>query len=180
MPTEGGNTGTWDTILNALFQDVDDQMFLVEAKADVASASGVGDFLLSATGALEGWPAGVPENNWYFTGGGRANTDSLPNDLFFRLPSLPVGHVIDAIRSYGNITAGPTFTVSLLRLAQDGTITVVNAGHNLPTVAGETETTGIAHVILAETDYFIRVQRSAGTNTLAVVKSVGYTVEAAP
>jgi hypothetical protein len=178
-PTEGGSTGVWDTILNEALDDIDAQMKIVADAAGVAGAAGVGDFLIAGVAGIDAWPDGVPANTWAFSAGGRSTSEALPRDLYFRLPSLPVGHEIDAIRSYGHATAGPTMTVALIRIAQDGTITVVNAGHTLPTSAAETETTGIAHTILAETDYYIRLQRSGSTNTFTSLRSVGYTIVAA-
>jgi hypothetical protein len=183
LPVVGGSTGSWGTILNALAEAIDGQVKTVEDKANVAVAALYGDFLLSGVAGQEAIESGVGVTaQWRSVGAGERlwnqSAGTNAHRLYFRLPNLPVGAVISAIRSYGSQVSQET-TIALVRVAQNGNETVVSAGHVLPGSAAETETTAIDHTILAETDYYIRVLLTEATTGLVTLKSVGYTIEAA-
>jgi hypothetical protein len=186
VPTLGGDTGVWDTILNTAFDDIDADLKTVDDRvAALEAAVASGDFLLAAGQGVEAFISAIgnaPLTHWSFVGAGERNfnpsTSVTAHRLYFRLPSLPVGGTIDAFRSYGS-QSSQTVDVALVRVAQDGTETVVNAGHSLPGATAETETSGVAHTILADTDYFIRLLPASPSTGSATIHSVGYTISPA-
>jgi len=152
-PTEGGDIGTWDTILNTLFVDADADVKAVEDIA-VKDLTATNNHIYAAgTGFGQGWtfvddgsPSRVYVNGAYPTGLG---TFVLP------LWNLRVGQKITAFKSRGWRVDNATCSVRLSYYDTSGARTEVSAGHSLPAAEGDTETTGLTHTVAANRFYFI-------------------------
>jgi hypothetical protein len=156
MPTEGGDTGVWDTILNALFQDIDDQVFALEGRIEALEG-----YALASEIFISGFDSIAPVVNgvaaWDSGGVEYANLNPLNLPLRIPLRHLRVGMQITGFQSNGAVAGSRSATVSLYRL-HDAGATQVSAGHALGS-----STTGLTHDVLADNQYFLLVTPSGGS-----------------
>lgn len=158
IPTEGGDSGTWDTILNTLFAAIDEQVF--QNARDLASINdkrfmaGMGNGRLSSGG-------------WFHSaiGGAIENAVDNPAGVVYTIQiPVRVGQRITGFTSYGARFGNRAAQVSLWYSDVGGGSSQISAGHSLPlTTAAETTTGSLTHDVLANRFYFIQVAPSGGS-----------------
>lgn len=165
IPTEGGDTGVWDTILNAAFDDIDADLFDVDGRVAVLE-----DFVLASDLFVSGYDGIIP----FISGVGQWDNGveygSLnPFNSPYRIPlrNLRPGMRITGFQSNGGVTGTRTATVALYRV-HGGGATEVNAGHSI----GNT-TSGLTHDVLADNQYFLYVI-PAGGSTIADTTAINW------
>lgn len=173
MPTEGGDTGVWDTILNTLFQDIDDQVFANEGRIDDLEALFLAEHYVHGYDSIVPFVSGVAQ---WDNAVEYASINVLNLPLRIPLRALRPGMRITAFESSGAVAGSRTATVSLYRLNNAGA-TLVSAGHAL----GGT-TSGLTHDVLADNQYFLLVTPSGGSliSDTTAVNGVSVTVIATP
>lgn len=156
MPTEGGDTGVWDTILNAMFQEIDTDVFALDARVDALEGYALAsDIFISGFDSIAPVVSGVAA--WDSGGVEYANLNPLNLPLRIPLRHLRVGMRITGFQSNGAVAGARSATVALYRL-HDAGATLVNAGHALGS-----STTGLTHDVLADNQYFLLVTPSGGS-----------------
>jgi hypothetical protein len=174
VPTVAGDTGAWGTILNALFDTVDAAATVlrtaVKTKRRVGAAEGFelnGDYAspdvgkwrrkssLGAVGVEHAGPLG-----------------GSPAPYYVPVP-LREGLVVTSFESYGSSAAGTGGTASLVRVSASGAETVVSAGHNLPSVAATTTTSALAHTVVTDMAYYVKI--TVNSDVLITLRSVAVT-----
>jgi hypothetical protein len=154
-PTEGGSTGVWDTILNAAFDDIDEDLFAVDERVTALEGfvlasnlfiSGYDGIAPSVSGAAK-WDNGVEYAS--------INVLNLP----YRIPirNVRAGMRITGFESDGAVAGSRTATVALYRVHGAGA-TEVSSGH---AIGGST--TGLTHDVLANNQYFLYVIPTGGS-----------------
>ena len=157
IPTPGGDTGVWDTILNAAFQEIDDELTRVEILG-----GGGGDIYISGYDGIIPFVSGVGQ---WDNGVEYGSINTL--NLAYRIPirGLKVGARITEFASSGAVAGTRTATVALYRVHNAGA-TLVSAGH---AIGGST--VGLTHDVLADNQYFLYVIPAGGnliTDTTAI------------
>jgi hypothetical protein len=154
-PVEGGSTGVWDTILNAAFDDIDEDLFAVDERVDVLET-----FVLSSglfISGYDGIPPFISGVAKWDNGVEYANLNVLNSPYRVPLRNLRAGMRITGFESDGAVTGSRTATVALYRVHGAGA-TEVSSGH---AIGGST--TGLTHDVLANNQYFLYVIPAGGS-----------------
>lgn len=173
IPTEGGDSGTWDTILNTFINLLDDDLQAVAGKLNE-------QLLIPAS---SGFAPAAQSPNWLRGSGGYVVHGAASADSYY-IPindRLRVGQRITAFTSNGGVVGTKTATVSLIHVDALGPgETVISAGHSLPTGGiAATTTSGLTHDVLADKAYFIKIVVNADINQ-AQINSVQLTLTKTP
>lgn len=172
MPAEGGNSGTWDTVLNTMFEQMDTDVFDIQTRVEAleGGGSGVGDVYASAYRAVPPFINGVAQWDGPVE---YASVNVLNLALRIPLGRLAVGSEITGFASSGAVGGVRTATAALYYFDDSGWHEI-SAGHAL---GGST--TGLSHVITDDQDYFVQIIPSGGSSIsdYTAVNSVTVTVE---
>ncbi len=161
MPTEGGDSGTWDTILNTMFQAIDTTVKSVENKTD--QQYGVA-YIPGNAGAdgLNFFSSSNPEGAAIHMGGG------LVTPLVIPIRVRP-GHRITGWAVRGK--DANLLSVARLGYRDNAGGAFVQVGTD-KTLASASHTTysesGLTHDVLADRIFYIKVTPSVGASALAV------------
>lgn len=177
-PTPGGSTGTWDDILNALFQEIDDELFRVEGLIGPGLTAQYN--ILAITGQAQDWGVAyqVPGQVMVPTPTGIVN--AVP--LQIALPQLRAGQRIVSFRTTGSADIGGAVAQSRLVYRANATAvrSVVSGGHTLPASIASTETASLTHDVLPDVTYFVEVTPTASNENTALINVAMVSVSVIP
>jgi hypothetical protein len=150
MPTPGGDTGIWDTILNTMFQDIDDDVAALQARSDAQHERML---IPAVSGNGLGW-IGSAVNGAMFH-------DSGAGSLIVPLPHLRPGMRVTGLHVRG--VDADTTSVAVLAYQDDaGANTDVGSGVGLPAALGNVSETSLTHDIAADRMYYVYITPNPG------------------
>lgn len=158
-PTEGGDIGTWDTILNTLFIDADVDVKAVE---DIAVKD------LTHKNAQFIVPGGDLSQYWFGSIlGTYENAAGNPlNDTNLIRLDLRVGTKITGFSTRGVVSGARACVASLVYVTiADASETQVSAGHSFLGALTTQTTSSLNHAVVAGRTYFVKLTPSGGTGT---------------
>lgn len=177
-PTVLGDVGAWGTKLNTLFDAVDSQVKTNDTAGLAASAAALAAANVAKAENLafpicpammfrqQGiTPPLMLDSNTPHAFVTKADTTAVLGAFYIPIVGLAVGFRITGFTSFGHAAAALFATCKLVYYSKDGTQTVVSAGHSLPTVNGQTTTSGLAHDILADKAYAFRFDISGNVSS---------------
>jgi hypothetical protein len=170
-PTIDGSTGTWDTILNALFTEADADLKAVEDKADDALAENLSFGIMDAT------VAGIVDGTAVRQGPGagvEVQATGISAVVYFPL-AVPVGMQFTGFKSRGIAPAGTALSVTLFYVDTAGTVNTVSSHSHSAALATVTKT-GLAHTVVADRQYYLRASLTTTSGTDANIVWVQPTV----
>lgn len=156
-PTEGGSTGTWDTILNDAIESIDANLKAVEDKADEALAENV-LFPLLAVNARGLFLGAQADDDSVRGVGGITLLVAGSLDYIVPITGLVPGMQITGFKSRGQSSNGTSLnvSVSIQYIDATGASTVVGSHTHSDTLATLTKS-GLAHTVVADRDYFFTI-----------------------
>jgi hypothetical protein len=178
MPTEGGSTGSWDTILNALLVELDAQVKTNENKADDALAENLSFPLFDAAAlgqfSIDQTTVATSRNG---PGGGVTLVQTSPatQEVLIQIHGLAPGMRITGFKSRGQAPTGTSCSVVLSSVDATGTVTIHSTHSHGSTLQTLTKT-GLSIDVAADRTYYFRVPLGSVSNDGATIYWVQPTV----